>query len=170
MERELFRDAVQLAATFVALVAVFFSFIGLRHTKQAQQSHVYLDMAARYDSEEMRIACNTLLAWRRERGDGFVEDWLALKGVRDPAAMKVNEARRVVARHFVNIAKLARIRAIDRASARLLAECYGLNVFYQIAAPLNRKIADNVKTFEKLVRELKRICPAFEKGELIDSF
>ena len=90
--------------------------------------------------------------------------------MREPEAVEVNTARRIVARHFLNIAKLRKIDAIDPEAARLLADCYGLNVFYQVAAPLNRRIASDVDDFEELTRRLRKIRKSYAGCELLDSF
>ncbi len=152
------------------MAAAIFSYLSIRPAKRAQQSSVYLAMAARYDSEEMRKACNQLLAWRRAHGERFAKVWYERMAAGEADAADVNTARRIVARHFLNIAKLRRIDAIDLQSARLLADCYGLNVFYQIAAPLNLLLADNVRDFKKLSNELRDIRKEYAGGELIASF
>ena len=170
MDQELASGVIQAVAALGAMAAALFSYLSIRHAKRAQQSSVYLGMAARYDSQEMRDSCNALLAWRRQYGDASAEVWSARMATREPDAVQVNTARRIVARHFLNIAKLRKIDAIDPEAARLLADCYGLNVFYQIAAPLNRRIANDVDDFEELTRRLKRIRKSYAGGELIDSF
>ena len=152
------------------MAAALFSYFSIRHAKRAQQSSVYLGMAARYDSPEMRDSCNDLLAWKRQYGGSFAVEWSTRMAAREPDAIRVNTARRIVARHFLNIAKLRKIDAIDSESARLLADCYGLNVFYQIAAPLNRLIATDVDDFEELTLRLQKIRREYAGGELIDSF
>lgn len=170
MDQPLIADLVQAGAALGAMAAAVFSFLSVGHAKRAQQSSVYLGMAARYDSPEMRDSCNHLLAWRRQHGEAFAEVWSEQMARREPDAVQVNTARRIVARHFLNIAKLRKIDAIDSESARLLADCYGLNVFYQIAVPLNRRIASNVDDFEALTKRLRSIRKSYAKGELIDSF
>ena len=170
VDGQLVNNIVQSVAALGAMAAAIFGYRSVRHARRAQQSSVYLGMSGRYDSPEMRDACNVLLAWRRRYGDSFARDWSEQMATREPEAMKANTARRIVARHFVNIAKLRKINAIDPESARLLADCYGLNVFYQIAAPLNRLIADNVDDFERLTKQLRRIRSEYAGGELIDSF
>lgn len=170
MDQQWVTDVVPAVAAVAAMAAAIFSYLGVRHARRAQQSTVYLAMAARYDSEEMRKACNDLLAWRRAHGDRFDQVWSDEMATRGTGALATNTARRIVARHFLNIAKLRRINAIDPESARLLADCYGLNVFYQIAAPLNLRLAADVKDFKKLTRELRGIRREYAGGELIDSF
>jgi len=170
VDQQLVSGGIQTVAAMAAMAAAIFSYFSIRHAKRAQQSSVYLGMAARYDSPEMRDALNDLLAWRRQFGEGFDKVWARQMALREPEAVRINIARRIVARHFLNIAKLRKINAIDAESARLLADCYGLNVFYQIAAPLNRRIAGNVDDFEKLTHRLRRIRRDYAGGELIDSF
>ncbi len=170
MDQDLASGVVQAVAALGAMAAALFSYFSIRHAKRAQQSSVYLGMAARYDSPEMRDACNTLLAWKRQYGDAFAEAWSSAMAMREPEAVEVNTARRIVARHFLNIAKLRKIDAIDPEAARLLADCYGLNVFYQIAAPLYRRIASDVDDFEKLTHGLCKIRKSYAGGELLDSF
>jgi len=170
VDQDLLSGVIQAVAALGAMAAAIFSYFSIRHAKRAQQSSVYLGMAARYDSPEMRDSCNDLLAWKRQHGEAFAEIWSAQMANREAEAIKVNTARRIVARHFLNIAKLRKIDAIDSESARLLADCYGLNVFYQIAAPLNRRIASDVDDFEELTRRLRRIRKSYATGELIDSF
>jgi hypothetical protein len=170
VDQGLASGVIQAVAALGAMAAALFSYFSIRHAKRAQQSSVYLGMAARYDSPEMRDSCNALLAWKRQYGDAFADVWSARMATREPEAVQVNTARRIVARHFLNIAKLRKIDAIDPEAARLLADCYGLNVFYQIAAPLNRRIASDVDDFEELTRRLRKIRRSYAKGELIDSF
>jgi hypothetical protein len=170
VDQDLASGVVQAVAALGAMSAALFSYLSIRHAKRSQQSSVYLGMAARYDSPEMRDACNALLAWKRQHGDAFAEVWSAGMAMREPEAVQVNTARRIVARHFLNIAKLKKIDAIDREAARLLADCYGLNVFYQIAVPLNRRIASDVDDFEELTQRLRKIRKSYASGELLDSF
>jgi len=170
MDKTVLGDVIQTAAALAAMAAAIFSYLGIAHSRRAQQSTVYLAMAARYDAPEMRDACNKLLSWKRRHGDAFAEVWLEGMSAGADDALAVNTARRIVARYFLNIAKLRRINAIDHASARLLAECYGLNVFYQIAAPLNRLLATDVSDFEALTRRLRKIRRTYANGELIRSF
>lgn len=170
MDYRLISDVVQAVGALGAMAAAGFSFVSVGQSKRAQQSTVYLGMAARYDAQDMRDSCNELLAWRRLHGDAFSEVWSAQMVHRDDAAIRVNTARRIVARHFLNIAKLRKINAIDREAARLLADCYGLNVFYQIVVPLNRRIATDVDDFEALTRRLRNIRKTYASGELIASF
>jgi hypothetical protein len=170
VDQDLASGVVQAAAALGAMAAALFSYFSIRHAKRAQQSSVYLGMAARYDSPEMRDSCNILLAWKRQYGDSFAEAWSSRMAMREPEAVEVNTARRIVAQHFLNIAKLRKIDAIDPEAARLLADCYGLNVFYQVAAPLNRRIASDVDDFEELTRRLRKIRKSYAGGELLDSF
>ncbi len=170
MDQDLVSGVIQAVAALGAMAAALFSYFGIRHAKRSQQSSVYLGMAARYDSPEMRDSCNALLGWKRQYGDAFADVWSAQMATREPEAVQVNTARRIVARHFLNIAKLRKIDAIDPEAARLLADCYGLNVFHQIAAPLNRRIASDVDDFEELTRRLRKIRKSYAGGELIDSF
>jgi hypothetical protein len=161
---------VQAAAAVGAMAAAVFSYFSVHNARQSHYSAVYLDMAARYDSQEMRDAFNDLLDWRKRYGADFANEWLARKRERMDDAMKANTARRIVARYFLNIARLLEIEAIDRKAAKQLAACYGLNVFYQIAVPLNRLIAEDTADFERLTRRLKGIRKSYANGELIDSF
>jgi hypothetical protein len=170
MDKSLIRDVVQTAAAIAAMAAAAFSYLGIAHSRRAQQSTVYLGMAARYDSPDMRDACNKLLAWKRLYGDRSAQAWSMGMSAGSEDALAVNTARRIVARHFLNIAKLRKINAIDSASARLLAECYGLNVFYQIVVPMNELLAADVRDFEALTQRLMKIRRTYANGELIAWF
>jgi hypothetical protein len=171
METQALVGGLSAAASVAAMLAALFSYLAVRHARRSHQSSVYLTMAQRYDSEEMRGACNTLLGWWREHGeDAAAEDWARLRAEGDPRALEVNTARRIVARHFLNIARLQETGAIDRHLARRLARVYGLSVFYRIAAPLNRKIANDVKDFENLTGRLRQLQPSYARGELIQTF
>jgi hypothetical protein len=170
VDQRLVTELIPAVAAVAAMAAAIFSYMGVRQARRTQQSTVYLSMAAQYDSEEMRKACNHLLAWRRAHGERFEQIWSDQMATREVGAAETNTARRIVSRYFLNLAKLRRINAVDPESARLLADCYGLNVFYQIVVPLNLRLAANAGDFNKLTNELRLIRREYAGGELIDYF
>ena len=104
---------------------------------EAQIVHTFLE---RYFRQEMSDSLRTLRMWFENHPSNAVEQWHAECEKKHAGAIEVEVARRVVKAYFT-MAALMRQNAMIRPNAfRSIAHVAGINVFYDLAVPLERKI------------------------------
>jgi hypothetical protein len=154
-----------------AMIAACASYFQARTSGKAYESVVYLTLAARYNSNEMREALNVLAAWRREHPEqDFADRWARLVNEGDAAAREANAARRLVDHYFIDMARLHRVGAIGRHMLDVLTDVHGLNVFYEIASPMTAALAPRAARHRPLARTLTRIKRRYAEGEILQHF
>ncbi len=136
-----------------ALTALFAAFAALANSVQArraQQSNnvgVYLGMMKEYGSPEMRDAIAALAAFWREHRAAQPDIMEAFRDYAqtDPEGATILRGHcRLVSAYFVNAARLYEAGLIPRTLLILLISHPGLNVFYEVAVPVNlAKSADH---------------------------
>jgi hypothetical protein len=126
-------------ALFTAIAALANS-IQARRAAQANNVAIYLQMLESYGSPEMRDAISSLAAFWRERKTQYPNaseaytDYFALN--KDGASELRGHSRRLSA-YFMNAARLYEAGIITRRFLLLLINHAGLNVFYDVAVPIN---------------------------------
>lgn len=151
--------AVTLAFTALAALAGVFAAAGalrqVRRVKDGTAAQVFLDFSDRYNSEEMAQAMRDLVAWYREQGPEFAENWNRLYEAGDERAKELNKARRRVSRYFDDVGRLYAVGLLSKRLARSLLSNYGIQVFYDICEPMSdARMPARMRKFSNLVRWL----------------
>lgn len=138
---------MEATALYVAAASALFSalaagatFFQASKASEANEVSVYLSMLDVYGASEMRTAIANLAAFRRSLLDREVDVGTAFQELasEDPdAATALRGYSRQLSAYFVNAARLQEGGLISRKLLRLLISHPGLNVFYEVAVPIN---------------------------------
>lgn len=157
-----FAAAVSAGAAAIAAGA---NWLQSRHAARANSVTVYLEMMKEYTSPEMRTAISDLATfWERlERGQSVADAYRDLSTHKPERAAELRGMSRMASYYFVNAAKLFEAKMIDEALLKLLVTQSGLNVFYDVAVPINlvRNPNDNSSRYAQL---LKTVVPVHGSG------
>lgn len=153
-----------------AMIAAGLMLVQSRAMRQGQEATLYLDFARRYASDEMRDAMNVLLDWRRDHPGDFAAAWRAALDAGDARATQVNQARRTVHRHFLDIVQMRQVGVISARVARLLTGVHGLTVYYRIVEPLNLAVGTASEAYRQQAKQLRAIRRRYADDVLLDHF
>jgi len=147
-----------LTAVFAAVAAVANLFQAAR-SAQANEVNVYIEMQRVYSSEEMRTAILELALFWRTHKDRFSSMGHAYgaEAKDDPKNAKILHGySRLLSSYFVNAARLYETGLVSRKLLRALISQSGLNVFYDVAIPINRVENEyhNSGEYESLLRQV----------------
>jgi hypothetical protein len=125
-------------SAFFAAIAAAGSFYQAYKAAESNEVNVYLNMLDAYGSASMRNTISSLAAfWRTHQGSDVGQAFLDLLA-RDPEAARVLRGHsRDLSTYFVNAARLFEGQLISKRLLRLLISHPGLNVFYDVAVPIN---------------------------------
>lgn len=126
-------------ALFTAIAALANS-IQARKAAQANNVSVYLEMLKDYGSPAMREAISSLAAfWRARRSEypNVADAYRAYIRTHADGDRVLRGHSRLLSAYFVNIARLYEAKVISRQFTELLIAHPGLNVFYDVAVPIN---------------------------------
>jgi len=129
-----------LTAVFAAVAAVANLFQAAR-SAQANEVNVYIELQKIYSSEEMRMAILELALFWRTHKDRFpsIADAYGAEAKSSPENAKVLHGHsRLLSSYFVNAARIYKTGLISRKLLRTLISQSGVNVFYEVAIPINR--------------------------------
>lgn len=127
-----------ISALFAALAAGA-SFFQARKAAQANEVSAFLQMQREYGDASMRAAVSQLAKFWRDNLPEAVDSAFARLSKNDPArASELRGHSRLLSAYFTNIARLREVNLISRRLAALMISHPGLNVFYDVAVPINR--------------------------------
>jgi hypothetical protein len=140
-------DKIQIAALVLtsisaicAAAAAFANWIQARKAAQATEVTVYLALVDRYETSDMRDAISALAEFWREKNGAFggVADAFIEELNHNPEnARKLRGHSRHLSAFFANAARLYDGGFISKALVKSLISRPGLNVFYEVAVPIN---------------------------------
>lgn len=128
-------------SAFFASVAAVASLLQARRAAQSNEVNVYLAMSDEYRSDEMRTAISCLANFWREQNEAqgdVVSAFKVLMEQNPRAASEVRGQCRLLSGYFVDAARLYKGRFISPNIFKLMIAHPGLNVFYEVAVPINR--------------------------------
>jgi hypothetical protein len=166
MEPELHTWALALTAisAICAAAAALASLLQARRSAQGNEVNVYLTLMREYGSKEMRESIAELARFRRERDGQAIADALVNELSLNPKrASELKGHARALSAFFVNAARLHEGNFISRKLLVSLISRPGLNVFYEVAVPIN--LAKNPRhTSGDYVAALKKVVPGHGGG------
>jgi hypothetical protein len=127
-----------------------------RKASQANEVNVYLGMLQEYRSEEMRVVLSNLASFWRESGGNICEYFKEETTKNPERATTLHEEARKLTSYFVNSARLFEGGFVSRRTLEFLISHPGLNVFYEVAAPLRlaKNPRDDVATYIPLLKSI----------------
>ncbi len=153
--------AVLLTSVAAVLTAVR-ALISVGIQRKMVEATMLSDFNRRYKSPEMGRSINTLVAWFYRHPTDFVQLWLEGVKRKEPDAIALDESRRMASMYFVDVARLYGDGFISKKFARIISGHAGLNVYYEVIAPMN--LAHRPGTTVKTMKLLKRLWKNFEGG------
>jgi hypothetical protein len=158
-----------LAVWLSAISAFFAAMAALANLRQAgkaaegNQVQVYLAMFNKYGAPEMR---NSVLAlvdfWEKHHKDVGSAFRQELSHNRENA-LNIRGHSRVITFYFLHAAKLYEAGTISKKLLKLMITYPGLNVFYDVAVPIN--LAENPRhESRKYAAALKAVVPKYGEG------
>ncbi|HRK64014.1 MAG TPA: hypothetical protein PLN53_06425 [Terricaulis sp.] len=155
--------AVSAVASAVAALTSLFQ---ARRAAQANEVSVYLRLMEDYGSQEMRDALLFLGQFWRERRETFSDAgsaWVQELEANEPYAREARRHARLVSNYFGSAARLFEMGFISSKLLRLLISRPGLNIYYDIVAPINIRRSPKGHT-DHYVRLLKRQVRQYGDG------
>ncbi|MEI9886025.1 MAG: hypothetical protein WDN08_05880 [Rhizomicrobium sp.] len=163
-------DNIALASVLFAAVSAFFSAIAAvaslvetRRVARASDSTIYLELFREYRSPEMDVALDSLAKFWSERqrehasaADAFLE----YREHNPDGAATIRRQSRMLVTHFNSVARLMIAGLISRRTARILITFPGLDIYYDVAAPIVR-LENPQPEFSAYIAILKRIRPKY---------
>ncbi|ESQ76963.1 hypothetical protein AEYBE204_18990 [Asticcacaulis sp. YBE204] len=152
------------ASVFAAISAFFLGLIALRRQNNTTEADFYLQFTARYNTLRMHEALLVLYRLKMSKPDDFAHHFIQEFRQGTPEGLRLDQARRLVNRYFVNIAEMRRNRLINQKLARMLCNFQGLNIFYKIVVPMNQAKYGNQQEHSEIYQLLRRIKSRFSDG------
>jgi len=151
-----------LSALFAALAALA-NLQQARKTSHANEVQVYLGLSDHYGSQEMRTAISSLASFWRDNKEN-VSEAFRLEVENNPEnASKLRGYCRLISSYFVDAARLYEAGFISQKLFKLLISHPGLNVFYEVAVPIN--LTKNIHhNSGKYISMLKEAVPRHGEG------
>lgn len=153
--------AFELAAlsAFFAAAAAVANLIQALKTAQSNEVTVYLTMMEEYGSAEMRAAISALgKFWRtqKETTDDVARAFASLMTTDPDAAATLRGHCRTISAYFANAARLREAKLISPRMLKLLIRHPGLNVFYDVAVPINliKNAHHNSGTYARMLKHV----------------
>jgi hypothetical protein len=159
--------ALAAISALASAVAAMTSLVQARGATHANEVNVYLRLMEDYGSPAMQEALLALGRYWRERKEGAFanagEAWLADSQRDEEVARTVRRHARVVSHFFSSAARMYEGGFISRKLLRLLISRPGLNVYYDVVAPINMRRSPKGETFSH-IRTLKKVLPKYGDG------
>ena len=150
-----------ISAAFAAVAALANLWIARRATK-SNEVNIFLEFSDRYRDPKIRDAVKTLAEfWRSNKDAGVAHAWLELKHSNDAQADEISSASRILGGYFLHAAQLYNLRLVSKPVVRELISRPGLNIFYEVVAPITlaQQPSDNSGRVERSIwtRHLKTL-------------
>jgi len=115
----------------------------------------------------MTEALREIVLFYSANKEEFADIFGAEHSAQSELGIKLNNSRGIVGRYFKQIADMHRNGLIDAPLARMLCNFYGLNVYFQIVAPMGRARTDVCHAQdEEIVETLKALKPQYGDGKI----
>ena len=161
-----------IAITIAAVSALFaaassvLTYFQVRSSSRSHEAAIYLQLTEQYAKPEIGDALSQLARFWRESKDLHGEAAISYAEAErsNPAeAASLRKNSRAISFYFHNAARLYQTGLLSKKATRLLINTPGLNIFYEVAAPIN--LAHNPSSISRdAVRTLKSILPMYGTG------
>jgi hypothetical protein len=146
---------VQVLMLILTALSAGGAFVAARATRRAAEAQLLRDMIEQYASPTMNEALRTLASWWELHGEAFARVWSEQRDF--GPAMKVNEARRLVASYYEGADRLHQSSLITKSTLIAAVDNVGLGILINIIAPLEREINSLAET--EYIGRLSQLCP-----------
>ena len=149
-------------SSLAAALAVSAAWRSVVVTRRAAEGQLLLMLLTEYSRPEMANSLRILGAWRNDHDANYAAAWKAARDAKDPAALQLDAARRMVSHFFFRIACLRRAKLIGSSSQRELCELDGLGVYFRVVEGFEEVINLNYSRWPFAM--LKELCVKFNKN------
>lgn len=156
-----------LSAVFAAIASVAALLQG-HWARRQTEVQIYFYLRDRYLSPEMSSAFVELWDWRNARRDAAVSDWMQLRQTGAAADAekfeRLDSARRVVSRYYIDIARLHASGKISKQMARMATASSGIACLHEIVLPMGEARGSHWSpSYAAFVKQIRR---SYNSGEL----